>query len=233
MYKMENIILRVKNLNVELDGEKIISDLSFEVKEGETLMILGPNGAGKTILLRTLMGFLPFKGDIQWKEGIRIGYVPQRLPLIKDIPLSIEDFFDLKKVTKKKIIDSLNSVGIKDPSLLKKRIGAISSGQFQRILVAWGLIGDPQVLLFDEPTSGIDLGGEETIYGLLEKLKKEKGLTIFLVTHDLSIVSRQATNVLCFNKKMLCYGPPQETINSQNLSQLFGEEISFYQHKHE
>ena len=230
---MENIILRVKNLNVELDGEKIISDLSFEVKEGETLMILGPNGAGKTILLRTLMGFLPFKGDIQWKEGIRIGYVPQRLPLIKDIPLSIEDFFDLKKVTKKKIIDSLNSVGIKDPSLLKKRIGAISSGQFQRILVAWGLIGDPQVLLFDEPTSGIDLGGEETIYGLLEKLKKEKGLTIFLVTHDLSIVSRQATNVLCFNKKMLCYGPPQETINSQNLSQLFGEEISFYQHKHE
>jgi len=223
----------VKNLNVELDGEKIISDLSFEVKEGETLMILGPNGAGKTILLRTLMGFLPFKGDIQWKEGIRIGYVPQRLPLIKDIPLSIEDFFDLKKVTKKKIIDSLNSVGIKDPSLLKKRIGAISSGQFQRILVAWGLIGDPQVLLFDEPTSGIDLGGEETIYGLLEKLKKEKGLTIFLVTHDLSIVSRQATNVLCFNKKMLCYGPPQETINSQNLSQLFGEEISFYQHKHE
>ena len=233
MYKMENIILRVKNLNVELDGEKIISDLSFEVKEGETLMILGPNGAGKTILLRALMGFLPFKGDIQWRKGIKIGYVPQRLPLIKDIPLSIEDFFDLKKVAKKKIIDSLNSVGIKDSSLLKKRIGAISSGQFQRILVAWGLIGDPQVLLFDEPTSGIDLGGEETIYGLLEKLKKEKGLTIFLVTHDLSIVSRQATNVLCFNKKMLCYGPPQEIINSQNLSQLFGEEISFYQHKHE
>jgi len=233
MYKMENIILRVKNLNVELDGEKIISDLSFEVKEGETLMILGPNGAGKTILLRALMGFLPFKGDIQWRKGIKIGYVPQRLPLIKDIPLSIEDFFDLKKVAKKKIIDSLNSVGIKDFSLLKKRIGTISSGQFQRILVAWGLIGDPQVLLFDEPTSGIDLGGEETIYGLLEKLKKEKGLTIFLVTHDLSIVSRQATNVLCFNKKMLCYGPPQEIINSQNLSQLFGEEISFYQHKHE
>jgi len=233
MYKMENIILKVKNLNVELGGEKIISDLSFEVKERETLMILGPNGAGKTILLRTLMGFLPFRGDIQWRKGIKIGYVPQRLPLIKDIPLSIEDFFDLKKVTKKKIIDSLNSVGIKDPSLLKKRIGAISSGQFQRILVAWGLIGDPQVLLFDEPTSGIDLGGEETIYGLLEKLKKEKGLTIFLVTHDLSIVSRQATNVLCFNKKMLCYGPPQEIINSQNLSQLFGEEISFYQHKHE
>jgi len=233
MYKMENIILRVKNLNVELGGEKIISDLSFEVKEGETLMILGPNGAGKTILLRTLMGFLPFKGDIQWRKGIKIGYVPQRLPLIKDIPLSIEDFFDLKKVTKEKIIDSLNSVGIKDSSLLKKRIGAISSGQFQRILVAWGLIGDPQVLLFDEPTSGIDLGGEETIYGLLEKLKKEKNLTIFLVTHDLSIVSRQATNVLCFNKKMLCYGPPKEILTSQNISQLFGEEIGFYQHKHE
>jgi len=233
MYKMEKAILKVKNLSVELDGEKIINNLSFEVGEKETLMILGPNGAGKTILLRTLMGFLPFKGEIIWKKGIRIGYVPQRLPLIKDIPLSVEDFFNLKKVSKEKIREYLNLVGIKDSSVLKRRIGTLSSGQFQRILIAWGLIGDPEVLLFDEPTSGIDIGGEETIYGLLEKLKKEKNLTIFLVTHDLSIVSRQATNVLCFNKKMLCYGPPKEILTSQNISQLFGEEIGFYQHKHE
>jgi len=230
---MDKNILRVKNLNVELNGEKIINDLSFNVEENEILMILGPNGAGKTVLLRTLMGFLPFKGEIIWRSGIKIGYVPQRLPLIKEIPFSVEDFFNLKKITREEIIKYLNSVGIKENSILKKRIGTLSSGQFQRILIAWGLVGNPQVLLFDEPTAGIDLGGEETIYGLLEKLKKEKGLTIFLVTHDLSIVSRQATNVLCFNKKMMCYGPPKEILTSQNISQLFGEEISFYQHKHE
>jgi zinc transport system ATP-binding protein len=230
---MDKIILRVKNLNVELGGEKIIDNLSFEAKERETLMILGPNGAGKTVLLRALLGFLPFKGEIIWKEGIKIGYVPQRLPLIKEIPLSVEEFFSFKKIPKEEIIKYLNSVGIKETSILKKRIGNLSSGQFQRILVAWGLIGDPEVLLFDEPTAGIDLGGEETIYSLLRKLKKEKGLTIFLVTHDLSIVSRQATNVLCFNKKMLCYGPPKEILTSKNISQLFGDEISFYQHKHE
>ncbi len=227
----KNIILKVDNLKVELDGEKIIENLTFEVKEGETLVILGPNGAGKTVLLRTLLGLIPHQGKIQWKPGIKIGYVPQRLPLIKDIPLSVEEFFKLKKSSKKETLELLDSVGIRVVNVLKRGIGDFSSGQFQRILIAWGLVSNPQVLLFDEPMSGIDIGGEETIYNLLEKLKKERNLTVLLVTHDLSVVYQRATNVLCLNKKTLCYGPPKEILTPQNLSQLFGGKMKFYQHK--
>ena len=97
----QGIVLKVKNLNVDLGKERILENLSFEVKEGEVLTILGPNGAGKTVLLKTLLGILPYKGKIEWMPKIRIGYVPQRLPFIKDIPLSVEEFFELKNVSEK------------------------------------------------------------------------------------------------------------------------------------
>jgi len=227
----KNILLEVDNLKVELGGEKIIENLTFKAKEGETLVILGPNGAGKTVLLRTLLGLIPYQGKIQWRPGIKIGYVPQRLPLIKGIPLSVEEFFKLKNSSKKETLELLDSVGIRVVNVLKRGIGDFSSGQFQRMLIAWGLVSKPQVLLFDEPMAGIDIGGEETIYNLLEKLKKERNLTILLVTHDLSVVYQKATNVLCLNKKILCYGPPRKILTPQNLSQLFGGGIKFYQHK--
>ena len=231
MLNMENIILRVKNLNVELEREKILENLNFEVKKGEVLTILGPNGAGKTVLLKTLLGILSYKGEIEWKRGIKIGYVPQRLPFIKDIPMSVREFFQLKDVSEKEIKEILNSIGLKE-EILEKKIGELSSGQFQRILVGWALSSNPQVLLFDEPMTGIDIGGQESVYNLLEKLKREKNLTILLVTHDLSIVYKFATNCLCLNKKMLCYGAPKE-LTSERLSQLYGGKIKFYQHSHE
>lgn len=231
----DKTILKVENLSVDFDGEKIIDNLSFEVKKEETLIILGPNGAGKTILLKTLLNLLPHDGAIRWARGSKIGYVPQGLPLsaLRELPLSVEEFFAFKKVGKNEAVGAMASVGIYDSAVLKKRIGLLSSGQFQRILVGWGLIGNSDVLLFDEPTSGIDIGGEETIYNLLDKLKKEKNLTVFLVTHDLNIVYREATKVLCLNKQKLCYGLPKEVLTPENLARLFGEDVGFYEHHHE
>ncbi len=222
-------ILKVENLNVRLEKEEIIKDLSFEVKEGDVLTILGPNGAGKTVLLKTLLGVLPYKGKIEWLEGVKIGYVPQRLPFIKDIPMNIEDFFELKEISKKEIEKTLNSVGF-ESSFLNKNIGELSSGQFQRILIAWALLGNPDVLLFDEPTTGIDIGGEETIYGLLAKLRKERNLTILLVTHDLSVVFKFSDHVICLNKCSICQGSPKEVLIPETLRQLYGEEVKFYEH---
>jgi zinc transport system ATP-binding protein len=227
----DDLVLQVKDLSVELEGEKIINDLSFEVKEGDVLTILGPNGAGKTVLLRTLLGLLLYKGEIEWKKDIRIGYVPQRLPFIKDVPLSVRDFLKLKKSSEKEIKEIMNSVGFKE-DILKKEIGDLSSGQFQRILIAWSLFENPQVLLFDEPTTGIDIEGEETVYKLLVKLKSKRKLTILLVTHDLSVVYTFSNHVICLNKQPICYGSPQEVLTPKNLQRLYGEEVKFYRHKH-
>lgn len=229
---MKNTILNVKNLNVQLEEEHIIENLSFEVRKGDIFVILGPNGAGKTVLLRALMKLLPSSGEVSWKKGIKIGYVPQRLPYIKDIPLSVREFFQLKGITEKETEQFLEVVGLKELNILDKRMGDLSSGQFQRILVGWTLASKPNVILFDEPFAGIDISGVEPIYNLLERLAK-KGLTILLVSHDLSIVYKFATNVLCLNRKMLCKGPPKRILTPNNLSQLYGGAIRFYSHVHD
>jgi len=226
---MEKTILKVKNLNVELGKEKIIENLNFEIKEGDVLTILGPNGAGKTVLLRALLGVLAYKGEIKWKEEIKIGYVPQRLPFIKDMPMSVEEFFKLKEASKKEIKEILNSVGF-GQSFLNKEIGKLSSGQFQRILVAWALVKNPDVLLFDEPTTGIDIGGEETIYTLLTNLKEKRNLTILIVTHDLSVVFKFSNFVICLNRCPVCQGVPKEVLTPKTLYELYGEEVKFYEH---
>jgi zinc transport system ATP-binding protein len=230
---MNTPLLHVENMAVQLNGEHIIEHLSFDVYEGEIIMILGPNGAGKTVLLKTLLTILPHSGTIEWKKGAKIRYVPQRLPYMRDIPLSVQEFFELKKVVKKDIVPMLNAVGIEGDGILKKRMGDLSSGQFQRILVSWVLLDNPTVLLFDEPFAGVDVSGKESIYDLLGKLQKEKHLTIFLVSHDLSIVYSFATKVLCLNKKMVCTGSPQEVLTPENLSMLYGGETKFYAHSHE
>ncbi len=228
----QNNILEVKNLNVKLNGEKIIEDLSFKVKEGETLTVLGPNGAGKTVLFRTLLGLLPYEGEISWRKGLKISYIPTNLPLAKDFPLTIKEFFNLKKKDYEEVLNILKAVGMFHSDILKKKITTLSTGQFQRILVAWGLCENPEVLLFDEPTFGIDIGGQENIYHLLGRIQKERKMTMLLVSHDLNIVYKIADKVLCLNKKALCFGPPREIISPETLVQLYGGEIKFYQHLH-
>ena len=229
---MTKVVLKVKDLTVKLDGEKLIKNLTFEVKEGEVLVILGPNAAGKTTLLRTLLGLIPYTGEIHWNKK-DISYLPpQELFQRKDLPpLSIEEFFEFKGVSKEKIVKILKIVGL-NSRLLKRKFGALSTGQFQRMTIAWALVDDPSVLLFDEPTSGIDIGGQENIYSILHKVWEKRKLTILLVTHDLNVVWEHANNVLCLNKKKLCYGVPEKVVNQRNLKKLYGTGIKFYKHKH-
>lgn len=232
--KKEKIILSVKNLSVSFDGkEKILDDVNFEVREGENLIIMGPNGAGKSVLLKTLLGLIPHSGEIKWKDKVKIGYVPQRFAPEKKFPLNVEEFFKFKEITKEKIMEALASVGLNDEVILKRTIGEISSGQMQRVLIAWSLVSDPDILLFDEPTAGIDIGGEETVYKLLGNIEKEKDLTIIFVTHDLSIIHKLADSVLCLNKKMVCYGGLEELGESEVFEKLYGHEVKVYKHTHD
>lgn len=229
----KEVILSVLHLGVQLDGAVILEDLNFDLKERETLVILGPNGAGKTVLLRALLGLLPYRGHVAWKAGVRFGYVPQRIPLNRDLPITVADFFSLKTIKFVDVPTLLRRVGITDNDFPKKQLGLLSSGQYQRVLIAWALASDPDVLLFDEPTAGIDIGGEETIYNLLHRTQQERRLSVILVTHDLNAVYSEATNVLCINQKRSCYGPPNDILDPKTLQEIYGKEIRFYRHTHD
>jgi zinc transport system ATP-binding protein len=227
----DEILLRVSDLAVVLDGVRVVSDVSFLLRRGEILTVLGPNGAGKTVLLRALLGTVPHHGTIAWKPGTRVGYVPQRLPYIRNTPLSVREFFALKPTARVDPHEVLRDVGLPE-GFADRRVGELSSGQFQRTLIAWALAGDPDALLFDEPTTGIDLGGEETVYSLLSRLQRERALAMIVITHDLSVVHRLSSEVLCLNRRPLCQGPPVQILTPENLRRLYGQEVTFYEHKH-
>jgi len=227
------VVLRVSHLGVEFDGKVIFQDLNFELRDRETLSILGPNGAGKTVLLRSLLGLVPCHGQVYWRAGVRIGYVPQRVPLNKELPATVADFFGMKRTALKDVASLLSQVGITDGDFPQRQLGILSSGQFPRVLIAWALVNDSNMLLFDEPTAGIDVGGEKAIHTLLQRTQRERRLALILVTHDLSIVYGYATNVLCLNNLTCCYGPPKQILDPKVLQSIYGSEVKFYQHAHD
>lgn len=234
-------ILEVENLGIEFDGQKVLENIDFSLKRGEVLAVIGPNGSGKSVLFRAILGLIPYTGKVTWHDNPKISYVPQRLTIERALPLTVKEFLMLKAQSKEKIMGVLASVGIDtgpvnehhlEHHILNRRMGLLSGGEFQRVLVAWALINDPDVLLFDEPTTGIDIGGEETIYNLLHELQDKRKLTIVLISHDLNIVYKYADTVLCINKQMVCFGEPHTVLNPEELSSLYGGEAKFYHHQH-
>jgi len=230
---MNQTLLKVENLEIELNNQVIVKNVSFELKKNETLAIIGPNGAGKTTLFRALLGLVAYKGTITWEKGVKIGYVPQKLDINRDLPLTVREFFTLKgNYSLAEIKQVLDYVGF-GQNILKTKIGVLSGGELQRILISWGIIGNPDVLLFDEPTSGVDISAEQTIYSLLYSLQKKIGLTILLISHELEIVSKYATEVVCLNKETVCYGPPRSVLTSDHLNKLYGKDVAYYHHHHQ
>ena len=235
MTSAKETILSVKNLIVSFEEEKVINDLSFEVNEGDVLAVIGPNGAGKTTLYKALLGMIPYKGEIAWRDGIRIGYVPQRMEIETDIPLTVREFLRLRgssNFSEEKAREAVKSVLLPE-EILNSGLGEISVGQRQRILVAWALLGKPQVLLFDQPTADIDIRGQESIYQLLHHLQDKFHLTVILISHDLNVVYKYAEQVLCLNRQKICFGPPQEVLSPVQMQKLYGGEHAFYHHLEE
>lgn len=236
---MEQTLLTVKNLRVSFGENELFRDISFTVKRGEALAIVGPNGSGKTVLFRALLNLIPYQGSVSWLPQVKIGYIPQKLHIEGQLPVSVQDFFKLKTKSRTSMFEALRAVGINGEDehlrrhVLDKPLGLLSGGQWQRIMIAWAIIDYPDILLFDEPTSGIDIGGEETIYNLLRHLQATRRLALLLISHDLNIVYKYANNVLCLNKKMICWGAPREVLDPVSLSNLYGGEANFYHHPHE
>lgn len=201
---MAELILSVKDLVVKFDRHIVLDHLSFDVARDGTVAVVGPNGAGKTVLFKCLLGIIPFTGEIKWAGDAKVGYVPQKLSVSGDLPITVLEFLKLKEQDPKKIEEVMMQVGFRqkarhihhDMRVLKSRLGRLSGGELQRILMAYALLGDPNVLLLDEPTAGVDLQGEETFYNLFAKLKKDADLTIIFITHDKEVVGAYADSVI-------------------------------------
>ena len=231
-------ILAVSGLKVEFDNHVILDDVGFEVVRDDTLAIIGPNGAGKSVLFRALLGLIPYSGTITWSPDAKIGYVPQKLAVAKDLPLTASEFLHFKEKNETIIHEVIESVGFlkqaehlhNDARVLNTRLGDLSGGELQRVLIAYALLGDPNVLLFDEPTAGVDIAGEETVYSLIHKLQADEDLTIIFISHELQVVYHYANNVLCLNKEKISFGPPINVVNKENLAKLYGEEVHLHKH---
>jgi len=230
---MTTKLLSVKGLSVAFGTRAIIQDVSFDVYAGDCLAVIGPNGAGKTVLLKSLMGLQPHGGEIHWSPAARLGYVPQKVAADWQLPLRVRDILEAKQRTLKLPAQDLQAVcelvGLA-PDVLNGTIGSLSGGQFQKALIAFALLGDPNVLLFDEPTASLDELTENRIYDLLHSLQREKGITVLLVSHDLSVVYHYATKVLCLSKGVTCMGTPQEVLTPERLEELYGAPPKYYRH---
>jgi zinc transport system ATP-binding protein len=220
MGKMNDTILEVSNLNVSFKDQTVLDDLSFRAERGEMISIVGPNGSGKSTLFKALLKLIPYKGKIVWKDKVRIGYVPQHIS-IGDLPISVKEFLSFKK--RSNVDEILLSVELNSKEILHKPLRVLSGGELQRVLIAWALIDEPNVLLFDEPTSSVDIGSEEVVYDMLHRLHKSKSITILLISHDLHIVEQYSDQVLAINRKLLYYGDPSELTKPSLLRIIYGD----------
>lgn len=177
-------VLEVRDLEVSLNQRTILKGISFELNPGETLIIHGANGAGKTVLLRALLGLVPHHGEIRWKDGIRLGYVPQKVAVSRDLPITVRDFFALKGTTFETAAPLLKEVGFRPENISDQSLGLLSAGQFQRVLIAWAMVRDPEVLLLDEPMTGVDIEAEKAVTRIFEQTRSEKRTAVIMVTHD-------------------------------------------------
>lgn len=221
--------LRVHGLTVRYGDYLAVDDVSFKVEKGQIVAVIGPNGSGKTTLVRAVMGLLPHSGEVVWDGEPKIGYVPQRLDFDRTFPLTVEELMLLRlpghrfwrhdKEAHEAVTHSLEDVGA--ARLIEKKIGTLSGGELQRVLIANAMLPNPSILVLDEPSSGIDIEGEETIYGLIHRIADERGMTVLLVSHDLDIVFKHADQVICMNRKLICEGVPQKVLTPEAIERAF------------
>lgn len=226
--------LKFDKVSVTLSGNTILDNVTANVPHGSCTAIVGPNGAGKTTLLLALLGQISYTGSIERPcEGCnsRVGYVPQRLSFDRGMPITVLEFmtmgkqrlpfwFGVKKKFQKEALELLKAV--KADNLKDSKLGSLSGGEMQRVLLALALGQQPELLILDEPAAGVDFQGEYVFCELLENLRKERSFTQLMVSHDLATVTHHANHVICLNRKVAAEGHPHDVLTNETLTAIFG-----------
>ena len=228
--------LRVQDLSVKIGNNVIIEDVNLHVHCGEMVALIGPNGAGKSTLIKAILGQQPYDGVIsfsvpgQRNRKLKIGYVPQSPTFDAGDSVSVADLFACcmskrpaflghSKAMREKVLMCLERV--RSENLIDKRIGTLSGGELQRVLLALALEPLPNLLILDEPLSGVDVEGMETLMEMLDEIRQTYDLSILMITHDFNMLSRYADQVVLLDKKPLCQGTPFEVLNSEAFREAF------------
>lgn len=228
--------LRIQGLSVKIGNDNILNDIDLHMHCGELVALIGPNGAGKSTLLKAILGQQEFDGVIsfavpgQRSRTPKIGYVPQSPAFDPGDPVTVADlfaccmskrpaFFGVSRAMRQKILDCLARVRGED--LIDKRVGTLSGGELQRVLLALALEPIPNILILDEPLSGVDVEGIETLMDMLDEIRKDYDLSILMTTHDFAILPRYADQVALIDQTIICQGTPVEVLGSESFRNVF------------
>ena len=228
--------LRVENVSVRIGTDSILRDVNLHVHCGEMVALIGPNGAGKSTFLKAVLGEREYEGVIAFSEPgqrskkPRIGYVPQSPAFDPSDPVSVADLFaccmskrpaflGLSKSMRQTVLDCLERVHGED--LIDKRVGTLSGGELQRVLLALALEPMPNILILDEPLSGVDIEGMENLMDMLDEIRKTYDLSILMTTHDFSMLHRYADQVVLIDRGVRIQGTPEVVMNSEEFSRAF------------
>lgn len=244
------VAVEVSDLHVTLGNTQVLKGIDLTIPRGRIVALIGPNGSGKTTLLRCILGLhRPDRGAIRLfgepqsgRQLRRVGYVPQKVSIERSFILSVREFLALRlretrnwfwhrrSATDALLEAAVDEIGLE--RLLDRPLAQLSGGQLQRVLIAFSLLHDPDLLLLDEPTSGVDAPGEHTFYELISEIHAKHGMTVILVSHDLSMVYRHASWVYAVNRVICCEGPPAQVMNADALKHAYGIHVSPYHHEH-
>lgn len=233
-------IVDVRGVDVELGGRRILSDVTFHVDAGEFTGLIGSNGAGKTTLLRVLLGLVtPRAGEVHWPGDARgqrrVGYVPQKVALDVDVPLRVRDFVALgvdghryglrrrRGDTWDRVEEMLDAV--EATALAERRIGALSGGELQRVLMAHALVSRPEMLLLDEPLANLDPGATSDVVELLARVRDRQHVAVLLSAHDINSLLRVMDRVIYIANARVASGPTDEVVRPDVLSRLYGHHV--------
>ena len=232
----DSCCLRVQNLSVTIGGDQILKDVNMHIHCGELVALIGPNGAGKSTFLKAILGQREYDGIIAFSEPgqrskkPRIGYVPQSPAFDPSDPVSVADLFaccmskrpaflGLGKSMQDTVLECLERVHGED--LIHKRIGTLSGGELQRVLLALALEPMPNILILDEPLSGVDIEGMENLMDMLDEIRKTYDLSILMTTHDFGMLERYADQVVLIDHGIKIHGTPKTVLNSNEFRQAF------------